>query len=211
MRLKILERECLIHTQTDTVHKIKKYFQVQFYRFSLSWARIVPTGRVADGVNQAGIDHYNRLIDALLTEGIQPFVTLYHWDLPMPLTEDGSWLNDTISTNFRDYARIGFEQFGDRVKLWLTFNEPHVFCQSDWQYGEHEPFQDPPVKPYVCAHNVVKAHALAYRLYDEMFRQEQNGKIGITLNCDWPEPKDLMNATHVEASDRSMHFHVRDT
>jgi len=126
----------------------------------------------------------------------------------MPLTLDGSWLNETIVDHFKDYAKVAFENFGDRVKLWLTFNEPHVFCPSDWTYGEHDPFQDPPVKPYVCAHNVVKSHAVAYRVYDEMFRQEQNGKIGITLNCDWPEPKNLTNPSHVEASDRSMHFHV---
>lgn len=179
------------------------------YRFSLSWARIVPTGRVADGVNQAGLDHYNQMIDALLAADILPFVTLYHWDLPMPLVQDDAWLNETIANHFADYARVVFNEYGDRVKYWLSFNEPHVFCPSEWQYAQHGFFQDPPVKPYICAHNVIKSHALAYRIYDKEFRATQQGKVGITLNCDWPEPKDLSNATHVEASDRSMHFHVR--
>lgn len=179
------------------------------YRFSISWPRIIPTGRIADGINQLGIDHYSRFIDALLEAGIQPFVTLYHWDMPMPLVEQGSWLNDTIVDHFADYARIIFGAYGDRVKLWLTFNEPHIFCQYDWQYGEHDPFEDPPLKPYICAHNVIKSHAVAYRLYDKEFRGEQQGKVGITLDCNWPEPKDPSNQTHVEASERQMHFYVR--
>lgn len=178
------------------------------YRFSFSWARIVPTGRIADGVNQAGIDHYSRFIDALIDAGIQPFATLFHWDMPFPLVQDGAWLNETVINHFADYSRIIFREYGDRVKFWLTFNEPHVFCPSDWMYAQHNAFQDPPVKPYVCAHNVIKSHAVAYRIYDKEFRQEQQGKVGITLNCDWPEPKDPNNRTHVEASDRSMHFHV---
>lgn len=106
----------------------------------------MPTGKVADGVNQAGIDHYNEVIDTLLANGIQPFITLYHWDLPLPLVEEDSWLNETIVDHYKDYAEIVFREFGDRVKLWLTFNEPHVFCPSDWTYAQHNPFQDPPGK-----------------------------------------------------------------
>jgi len=168
----------------------------------------VPTGRIGDGINFAGIAHYNQVINALLAEGIEPFLTLYHWDLPMPLTQDGSWLNDTIVDHFEDYARVAFGAFGDRVKMWLTFNEPHVFCPSDWTYGSKEPLQDPPVEPYICGHNVVKAHALAYHVYDKEFRPSQKGQLGITLNCDWPEAKDPTDPAHVEASDRAMHFHV---
>jgi len=116
-------------------------------------------------------------------------------------------LNETIVDHFRDYARIAFRSFGDRVKLWLSFNEPHVFCPSDWSYLDHDFYQEkPPVKPYVCAHNVIKSHALAWRVYDEEFRPVQNGQMGITLNCDWPEPN-VNDAAHNAASDRSMHFH----
>ncbi|XP_021963511.1 lactase-phlorizin hydrolase isoform X2 [Folsomia candida] len=198
----------------DSYHKFRedaaliKSMGADFYRFSLSWARIVPTGRVADGVNQAGIDHYNEVIDNLIAEGITPFITLYHWDLPLPLTWDGSWLNEDIIEHFKDYARIVFENYGDRVKLWLSFNEPHVFCFADWTYAYLNPFNwTQPVKPYICSHNILKAHALAWRMYDSEFRPTQGGKMGITLNCDWPEPLDPANSAHVEASDRSMHFH----
>jgi lactase-phlorizin hydrolase len=91
----------------------------------------------------------------------------------------------------------------------LTFNEPHVFCGAPWTYAylNSLKWNEPPEKPYQCAHNVIKAHALAWRLYDEEFRPSQNGQVGITLNCDWPEPLDPDNPAHQNASDRSMHFH----
>ena len=160
-------------------------------------------------MNPLGLDYYNRLIDALLEAGIEPFITLYHWDLPLLLQTSGGWLNETTNDHFADYSRIVFEEFGDRVKLWLSFNEPHVFCGATWNYGEQSPFKEPPEKPYICAHNVVKSHALAYRIYESEFAPTQRGRMGITLNCDFPEPKNLDDPTHVEASDRSMHFHVR--
>jgi beta-glucosidase/6-phospho-beta-glucosidase/beta-galactosidase len=166
----------------------------------------VPTGRVADGINQAGIDHYHQVIDDLLEKGVQPFITLYHWDEPLPLVWSGSWLSDSIVNHFLDYARIVFREYAGKVKLWLSFNEPHVFCPSDWTYGYLQPFSNPPVKPYICAHNVIKAHALAYRLFDAEYRQ--GGEMGITLNVDWPEPLNSSDSTHNDASDRSMHFHV---
>lgn len=155
-----------------------------------------------------GINYYNRLIDALLAEDIIPFITLYHWDTPLGVQDDGGWLNETIVENFADYARIAYDAFGDRVKWWLTFNEPHVFCLANWNYGEKEPFDEPPRKPYICAHNVVKAHARAWRIYDEEFRSRQHGQVGITLNCDWSEPKNRSDPEHLAAMDRSVHFRV---
>ncbi|CAL8072589.1 unnamed protein product [Orchesella dallaii] len=193
------------HKYADDI-KILKDLGVNFYRFSIAWARVIPTGRVADGVNQAGIDYYNRLIDGLLAEGIEPFVTLYHWDLPMGLEVTGGWLNDSIVDDFEDYSRVAFREFGDRVKYWLTFNEPHVFCLARWNYLSQNPFVEPPEKPYICAHNVVKAHALSFRLYDAEFRPTQNGTIGITLNTNWAAPKNPNNTDDQAASFRSMHF-----
>jgi lactase-phlorizin hydrolase len=186
--------------------RLLKNMGAHFYRFSLSWARIVPTGRVIDGINPAGLAYYNKLIDALLAEGITPFITLYHWDLPMGLLNEGGWLNQTIVDHFGDYARTVYRAFGDRVKWWLTFNEPHVFCLADWNYGEHDPFEEPPEKPYICTHNVIKSHALAFRIYDAEFRPFQKGQMGITLNCDWSEPKNRSDPEHVAAKERSMHF-----
>jgi beta-glucosidase/6-phospho-beta-glucosidase/beta-galactosidase len=115
---------------------------IDFYRFSLSWARILPTGNLP--VNQAGIDHYNKIIDLLLENGIEPFVTLYHWDLPQALdSEIGGWLGTEISDRFALYANIAFQSFGDRVKKWLTFNEV-IFLQM-------KPQRENPLQPLsVC-------------------------------------------------------------
>ncbi|MFI7708905.1 glycoside hydrolase family 1 protein [Nonomuraea sp. NPDC049480] len=92
------------------------------YRFSLSWARLPPEG--TGPVNQAGVDFYDRLIDALLTAGIQPNVTLYHWDLPQALQDRGGWPNREVIDWFEEYAALAFDRYGDRVPLWATLNEP---------------------------------------------------------------------------------------
>ena len=96
------------------------YIQVDFYRFSLSWARILPDGTTGQ-VNQPGVDYYNNLIDALLEAGIDPVVTLYHWDLPQALEDKGGWHNEELVQDFANYARLAFERFGDRVSLHLFF------------------------------------------------------------------------------------------
>jgi len=142
----------------------------------------------------------------LLAEGIAPFITLYHWETPLGVQADGGWLNDQIVDHFADYARIAFDAFGDRVKFWLSFNEPYIFCLANWNYGEQSPFGQPPVKPYICSHNVIKAHAKSWRIYDEEFRAIQNGTMGITLNCDWAEPKDQSDVEHIAAKERALHF-----
>jgi beta-glucosidase len=170
---------------------------------------MVPTGRISDGINQDGINYYNNLINALVAQGIEPMITLYHWDMPLALVQKSNgWLNESVVDNFADFARLAFQSFGDRVKYWVSFNEPHVFCLADWNYLQHEPFEQPPEKPYICTHNVIKSHAIAFRIYDEEFRGNQGGLFGITLNCDWAEPKNRSDPEHLLASDRSMNFRV---
>lgn len=94
------------------------------------------------------------------------------------------------------------------MKLWLSFNEPYIFCLANWNYGERSPFVEPPEKPYICSHNVIKAHAKAWRIYDKEFRPTQQGKMGITINCDWAEPKDRSDPEHIAAMERSLYFKV---
>ena len=137
------------------------------YRFSISWSRIMPEGTGA--VNQKGIEFYNSLIDELLKSGIEPYVTLYHWDLPYALHQKGGWLNNEISDCFEEYTRVVAEQFGDRVKHFITFNEPQVFTGCGYMSGEHAPGHKLASKELLqIGHNVLKAHGKAVRILRKM-------------------------------------------
>lgn len=177
-------------------------YGVKSYRFSLSWSRIIPLGGRNDPVNPKGIAFYSNFIDALLEHGIIPFVTLYHWDLPQALHDRyGGWLNkDEIVQDYVRYAKVCFQSFGDRVKHWLTMNEP--WCISILGYGrgvfapgrssdrERSPEGDSSTEPWIVGHSVILSHAYAVRLYREEFKAAQGGQIGITLNGDWAMPYD---------------------
>ena len=104
---------------------LMKEMGLKGYRFSISWPRIFPQGKGA--VNQKGLDFYSRLIDDLLAAGITPFPTLYHWDLPQALQDDGGWANRDTAQHFADYCGAVVDHLGDRVKRWLVFNEPWIF------------------------------------------------------------------------------------
>ena len=106
------------------------------YRFSLSWPRIQPDGT---GLNQKGLDHYKRLIDSCLGAGIEPWITLYHWDLPQALEDKGGWTNRDIVEIFCEYVQIVGETFGDRVRDWMVFNEPLSFTMLGYMLGSHAP------------------------------------------------------------------------
>ncbi|XP_070575582.1 cytosolic beta-glucosidase-like [Ptychodera flava] len=177
------------------------------YRFSISWARVLPNG-TADHVNEAGVEYYNTLINDLIAAGIEPYVTLYHWDLPQALVDSyGGWLGDEIVDDFGDYARLCYDRFGDRVKYWITLNEPWVVAQNGYEYGEHAPGNTGAgVEAYVVSHNLIRSHARAWHVYDDDFRAEQNGVVGITFNSDWFEPENRSDPIHLEASERMMQF-----
>lgn len=162
-----------------------KELGVNNYRFSISWPRIMPYGR-SDYINPHGIAYYNALIDELLANGITPFVTMYHWDLPQNLNEQGGWLNEDIVDWFGDYARVLYQHFGDRVKHWMTINEPHIHCNLGYGYARHAPLiSSPGVGYYDCGRHILLASARAYRIYDDEFRASQQGQVGCVLSIEW--------------------------
>ncbi|KAF7302934.1 Glycoside hydrolase family 1 protein [Mycena kentingensis (nom. inval.)] len=196
-----------------------KEYGVNTYRFSLSWSRIIPQGGRNDPVNPKGIQFYSDFIDALLANNIVPFVTLYHWDLPQALHDRyGGWLNkDEIVKDFANYARVCFEAFGDRVKYWLTMNEP--WCVAILGYGRgvfapgrssdrsRSPEGDSSTEPWIVGHSVILAHATAVHLYRTQFKPTQGGQIGITLNGDWQMPYDD-TPENIEAAQHALDFAI---
>ncbi|XP_073981964.1 myrosinase 1-like [Rhodnius prolixus] len=188
----------------DSYHKYKEDVQLikdigfKFYRFSLSWSRILPNG-TKEYINQAGIDYYNNLIDDLLANSIQPMVTIYHWDLPQPLEDLGGWLNSSIILYFEDYAKVVFSTFGDRVKWWLTINEPISITAG---YGDTE--GAPALNlhgtgDYLAGHNLLRAHAKAYRLYDKMFKPKQRGRVSFAMDGPFAFPQNNTLEDHIAA------------
>ncbi|XP_039242243.1 lactase-phlorizin hydrolase [Pipra filicauda] len=198
----------------DSYHKVEediyllRALGVKNYRFSLSWPRIFPTGR-NNSVNSHGVDYYNRLIDGLVANNITPIVTLYHWDLPQALQDIGGWENNTLIDLFDSFADFCFQTFGDRVKFWITFNEPYVIAWLGYGQGTFPPnVQDPGSAPYRVAHILLKAHARAYHTYDDKYRASQGGVIALCLYIHWAEPKSPGDPRDVEAADRYLQFMV---
>jgi beta-glucosidase len=135
------------------------------YRFSVPWARIFPDG--SGRLNQGGLDFYDRLVDELAAAGIVPMATLYHWDLPQALQDRGGWEARDTAYRFADYAAVLFGRLGDRVRLWITHNEPYVAAFLGYKTGEHAPgFQDE-AKAVQVAHHLLLSHALAVKVYRE--------------------------------------------
>ncbi|XP_075986573.1 myrosinase 1-like [Anticarsia gemmatalis] len=178
----------------DSYHNYKRDVEMMrelgldAYRFSLSWSRILPTG-FANEVNPKGIEYYNNFIDEMLKYGITPMVTLYHWDLPQKLQELGGLANPLFADWYEDYARVVFENFGDRVKHWITFNEPREICYEGYGFDNKAPLlNSSAVGTYLCAKHLVLAHANAYHAYNNDFKPTQGGVCGITVSINWFGP-----------------------
>ena len=188
--------------------KLMAQMSLKYYRFSIAWARIMPGGTGA--VNDEGVAFYSALIDELLKNGIHPVATLYHWDLPLPLQlEHDGWLSHHTANAFVAYARVCFERFGDRVKHWITINEPYTHVVHGFALGDHAPgrMMRPTTEPYIAGHYLLLAHAHAVAVYRQQYAPTQKGIVSIALNSDWREPL-TASAADVAAAQRSMEFNL---
>ena len=159
---------------------LMKKIGLQSYRFSIAWSRILPIGR--GKINQKGLDFYSKLVDGLLEADIKPFVTLYHWDLPQKLEDEGGWPIRSTADAFAEYADVITRALGDRVKNWITFNEPACSAWQGYDNGEHAPGIRDLSKAVPASHHLLLAHGLAVPI---IRRNSPGSEVGITLNSNW--------------------------
>ncbi|XP_015898782.3 beta-glucosidase 11-like isoform X2 [Ziziphus jujuba] len=205
----------------DEYHKYKEDVQlmvdtgIDAYRFSISWSRIIPNGRGA--INQKGLQYYNNLINELISNEIQPHVTLHHHDLPQVFeNEYGGWISRKIVKDFTAYADVCFREFGDRVKYWTTVNEANVFALGGYGSGSLPPGRcsadncsagNSSIEPYLATHHILLAHASAARLYERRYKDKQHGFIGINILQFWFVPN--TDGTEDEiATQRAKDFYI---
>jgi beta-glucosidase len=170
------------------------------YRFSVSWPRVLPAG---DGVpNPAGLDFYDRLVDALLERGIRPFATLFHWDLPLGLHDRGGWEADEAPRWFADYASLAAERLGDRVLDWLTLNEPEVVVSHGYTSGVHAPGVRDAARADRAAEGLIRAHEAAV---EALRAVSTAARVGIALSLSPVHP-----ATPGDADAASRHDAIRN-
>ncbi|XP_010257808.1 PREDICTED: beta-glucosidase 44-like isoform X4 [Nelumbo nucifera] len=187
------------------------------YRFSISWSRIFPDG--AGKVNWKGVAYYNRLIDYMLAKGITPFATIYHYDLPLALEQKyKGLLSRKVVKDYTNFAEFCFKTFGDRVKNWMTLNEPAVVSTSGYGNGGSAPGRcskaygnctagNSATEPYIAAHNMILCHAVAVQIYREKYQAHQKGRIGIVLDFIWYEPLTRRKADQY-AAQRAIDFYL---
>ena len=173
------------------------------YRFSVSWSRVLPEG--IGTVNEAGLAFYDALVDGLLAAGITPLPTLYHWDLPQALYDRGGWTNPEAPAWFAEYAGVLARRLGDRVRRWLTLNEPQVFSFTGHAYGRHAPGMEDWPTALRVADGALRGHAAAA---DQIRATVAGAEIGIALNLNRVEPASD-SAEDAEAADRHHAIHQR--
>uniref|UniRef100_A0A0E0QTN3 4-hydroxy-7-methoxy-3-oxo-3,4-dihydro-2H-1,4-benzoxazin-2-yl glucosidebeta-D-glucosidase n=1 Tax=Oryza rufipogon TaxID=4529 RepID=A0A0E0QTN3_ORYRU len=199
--------------------KLLQDMGVDAYRMSISWSRLIPDGRGA--VNPKGLEYYNNLIDELLSHGIQPHVTIYHFDFPQALQDEyNGILSPRFVEDFTAYADVCFKNFGDRVKHWSTVNEPNIEPIGGYDQGILPPRRcsfpfgvlscdngNSTTEPYIVAHHLLLAHSSAVSLYREKYQATQGGQIGLTLLGWWYEPG-TQDPEDVAAAARMNDFHI---
>ena len=170
---------------------------VNAYRFSIAWPRIVPQGRGA--VNAAGLDFYERLVDGMLARGLEPWATLYHWDLPQPLQEHGGWKSRETVTAYLEYTDAITRRLGDRVKHWITHNEPWCSCIMGYWEGVHAPGETSLRAALQATHHVLLSHGQAVPL---IRANSPGAQVGITLSL-----HPIVAASSSEADLAAVHRH----
>ncbi|TKX18481.1 beta-glucosidase-like protein 4 [Elsinoe australis] len=210
----------------DSYHRYRedvallKSLGARAYRFSISWSRVVPLGGRGDPVNEKGLQYYSDLVDELRKVGIEPMVTLLHWDVPNELdVRYGGLLNkEEFSADFESYARVVFEKLGSRVKYWVTFNEPWCSAQLGYGFGVFAPGHtsrrdkskvgDSGVEPWIVGHTLLLAHGKAVKVFRDEFKQKNGGEIGIVLNGDFAYPWDPNDPEDVAGAQRKLEFTI---
>ena len=155
------------------------------YRFSISWSRVIPE---EGKVNPEGLKFYSDLVDALLEAGIEPLVTIFHWDMPLWVYKKGGWLSEAIVPLFRDYAKVVVEALSDRVKWWITINEPGCFIMNGYMQGVHAPFKRDYLALSKLSRNCMLAHAEAVKVLRQYAKQPV--KVGATFSTGAYVPQD---------------------
>ncbi|XP_075419670.1 klotho [Tenrec ecaudatus] len=179
---------------------------VTHYRFSISWARVLPNGH-AGAPNREGLRYYRRLLGRLRELGVQPVVTLYHWDLPQRLQDaHGGWASRALADLFRDYAELCFRHFGGQVKHWITIDNPYAVAWHGYATGRLAPGVRGGARlGYLVAHNLLLAHAKVWHLYNTSFRPTQGGQVSIALGSHWIRPRRMSDHAVAECQ-RSLDF-----
>jgi beta-glucosidase len=177
----------------DHYHRFKedvaliKALGAKSYRFSVSWPRVLPNGIGAS--NPKGLDFYSRLIDELGSHGIEPFLTIFHWDYPQALYKKGGWLNRDSADWFAEYTSLLADKFSDRVKVWATQNEPQCFIGLGLLDGAHAPGDKLTAPQYLtAAHNAMRAHAKAVQVLRARAKDAKGTKIGYVLAAQIAQP-----------------------
>jgi beta-glucosidase len=197
---------CDHYNRMESDVALMKKMGLKAYRFSIAWARVMPQGKGA--VNQKGLDFYARLVDTLISNGIEPLATLYHWDLPAALDDRGGWLNPDIASWFADYATVMYKRLDGGVKKWATLNEPWVVTDGGYLHGVLAPGHRSKFEAPIASHHLLRSHGAAVKAYRAVGKNE----IGIVVNLEpkYPASPSADDAAAVNRADAYMNRQYLD-
>src|SRR5690625_4426415 len=196
------DRACGSYYKYEEDVELLEDLGVDIYRFSVSWSRILPNG--TGEINQKGLDYYHHLVDSLLEKGIEPMCTLYHWDLPQALQDQGGWDNRETIDAFVNYAELMFKEFDGKIKYWITLNEPWCISFLSNYIGEHAPGNKDLQLATQISHHLMVAHGKTVQKFREL---NTEGQIGYAPNTTWLEPySDLRE--DIDACRREIAFYI---